>query len=110
MIQTLVAEIYGPNFEGQRDVARQVKQVFQQTPGVVDVDWYVEDPQPQLTFTVDEEKAALHGISAADVAESLAIAESGKTAGLLHDPTSREPVPVVVEMQRADRSSLEAAR
>jgi multidrug efflux pump subunit AcrB len=108
VIQTLVAEIYGPNLEGQQNVARQVKQIFQQTPGVVDVDWYVEDPQPTLTFTVDEEKAALHGISSADVAETLAIAESGKTAGLLHDQTSREPVPIRVEMQRADRSSLQA--
>lgn len=108
VIQTLVAEIYGPDFDGQQDVARQVKQIFQRTPGVVDVDWYVEDPQPQLTFTVDGEKAALHGISAANIAETLAIAESGKAAGLLHGQNSREPVPIVVEMQRADRSSLEA--
>ena len=50
VIQTLVAEIYGPDSSGQLNVARQVKQVFQQTPGVVDVDWYVEDPQPKVDF------------------------------------------------------------
>jgi multidrug efflux pump subunit AcrB len=100
-----VAEIYGPNLAGQLDVARQVKKVFQQTNGVVDVDWYVEDPQKTLVFKVDETKAALHGIAVADVAKALTIAESGETAGLLHDPRSREPIPVQVRMERSARSS-----
>jgi multidrug efflux pump subunit AcrB len=108
VVQTLVAEVYGPDFFGQLDVARQVKQIFQQTSGVVDVDWYVEDPQTKLTFTVDEEKAALHGITSAEVARALEIAESGGAAGLLHDRQSREPVPVIVRMSRADRSTPDA--
>lgn len=106
VVQTLVAEIYGPEMSGQLDVARRVKQIFQQTPGVVDVDWFVEDPQPKLNFSVDEAKAALHGIAVADVAKALEIAESGVNAGLVHDDQAREPVPVEVQMDRADRSSL----
>ncbi len=108
VIQTLVAEIYGPDPSGQLNVARQVKKVFQETPGVVDVDWYVEDAQPKVTFKVDETKAALHGIAVADVARALTIAESGAEAGLVHDETSREAIPVAVQMERTDRSSLEA--
>ena len=106
VIETLVAEVYGPDFNGQIDVARQVKQVFAQTPGVVDVDWYVEDPQPQLDITVDQTKAALHGIATADVARALGAAESGIAAGLLHQKDVREPIPITVELNRADRSSL----
>jgi len=108
VVQTLVAEIYGPEFGGQLDVARQVKQVFAQTPGVVDVDWYIEDPQPKLEFTVDEEKAALHGIASTQVAQTLALAERGEAAGLLHDAQAAEAVPVEVRMSRADRSSQDA--
>ena len=48
-LQTLVAEVYGPDYKGQIELAAQIKKVFQQTPGVVDVDWYVEDPQPSTT-------------------------------------------------------------
>lgn len=107
VVQTLVAEIYGPEMSGQLDVARRVKQIFQQTAGVVDTDWYVEDPQPRLVFTVDEAKAALHGIAVADVAKTLEIAESGATAGLIDDEQSREAVPVHVQMERDQRSSLE---
>ena len=47
VIQTLVAEVYGPDLDGQTQVAQQIKSIFQNTPGVVDTDWYVEDPQPQ---------------------------------------------------------------
>ena len=65
MLQTLVAEVYGPDYKGQIELAAQVKRVFQQTPGVVDVDWYVEDPQTKYDMKVDLDKAALHGISPA---------------------------------------------
>ncbi len=105
VIQTLVAEVYGPNLAGQTEVAGQIKQIFLHTPGVVDIDWYVEDPQPQLKITVDEVKAAQHGIAVSDVAHALALASSGMQVGLIHDGTAREPVPAIVEIDRADRSS-----
>jgi multidrug efflux pump subunit AcrB len=105
VIQTLVAEVYGPDLNGQTQVAQQIKKIFQQTPGVVDTDWYVEDPQPRLAIRVDEVKAAQHGIAVSDVAHALALAAAGMQVGLLHDAAAREPVPAVVEVDRADRSS-----
>jgi multidrug efflux pump subunit AcrB len=105
VIQTLVAEVYGPDLAGQTQVARQIKGIFQSTPGVVDTDWYVEDPQPRLAIRVDEVKAAQHGIAVSDVAHALALATSGMEVGLLHDQAAREPVPAMVELERADRSS-----
>ncbi len=105
VIQTLVAEVYGPDLDGQKRVARQIKSIFQHTPGVVDTDWYVEDPQPRLVMSVDAAKAAQHGIAVADVAHALALATSGTEVGLIHDQSARSPVAAVVEMDRADRSS-----
>ena len=105
VVQTLVAEVYGPDPAGQIQVAQQIKEIFQHTAGVVDADWYVEDPQPKLVIRVDEVKAAQHGIAVSDVAHALALAESGIEVGLIHDQASREPVPAIVELDRADRSS-----
>ena len=49
VLQTLVAEVYGPDLDGQIRVAQQIKSIFlEHAPGVVDTDWYVEDPQPRL--------------------------------------------------------------
>jgi multidrug efflux pump subunit AcrB len=105
VIQTLVAEVYGPDLAGQTQIAHEIKSIFQNTPGVVDTDWYVEDPQPRLVMRVDEVKAAQHGIAVSDVAHALALALSGAQVGLIHDQTAREPVPATVELDRADRSS-----
>jgi multidrug efflux pump subunit AcrB len=73
----------------------------------VDVDWYVEDPQTKYDLKVDPDKAALHGISAAEVARTLQIGLSGASAGLLHDPQSREDIPIEVRLGRSDRSGIE---
>lgn len=108
VIQTLVAEIYGPDESGQIEVAQQVKQIFLKTPGVVDVDWYVEDPQTKYRIEVDQQKAALHGISTAAVANTLNTVLKGSDVGLLHAESSREDVPVFVRMTRAERSSIDA--
>ena len=105
VIQTLVAEVYGPDLDGQRIVAQQIKGIFQHTAGVVDTDWYVEDPQPRLAIRVDAVKAAQSGIAIADIANAIALATSGTQTGLLHDDRAREPIPTLVQFTRADRSS-----
>ena len=107
VLQTLVAEVYGPDYKGQIELAAQIKKIFQQTSGVVDVDWYVEDPQTKYDMKVDLEKAALHGISPADVTRTLQIALGGAHAGLLHDSHSREDIPIEVRLARPDRSGIE---
>ena len=107
VFQTLVAEVYGPDYKGQIALAAQIKKVFQQTSGVVDVDWYVEDPQTKSDMKVDLDKAALHGISPADVTRTLQVGLGGANAGLLHDSHSREDIPIEVRLARPDRSGIE---
>jgi multidrug efflux pump subunit AcrB len=107
VLETLVAEVYGPDYKGQTELATKIKKIFQETPGVVDVDWYVEDPQVKYDIRVDLDKAALQGVSAADVTRTVQVGLSGASAGLLHDPSSREDIPIEVRLSRTDRSSIE---
>ena len=106
VLETLVAEVYGPSYQEQIETAKKIKQIFQTTPGVVDVDWYVEDPQTKYDFKVDLDKASLHGISAADITRTVQIGLGGVDAGLLHDPQSREDIPIQVRLSRPDRSGI----
>jgi multidrug efflux pump subunit AcrB len=101
VLQTLVAEVYGPDAGRRMEVAAQVKAIFEQTPGVVDTDWYVE--APKIVLVVDGEKAAAAGLSSAAVASVVRMAGSGETVGLLHDPRAREAVPIVMRLPRGDR-------
>jgi multidrug efflux pump subunit AcrB len=113
VLATLVAEVYGPDYDRQRQLARQIRDIMAQTDGVVDVDWYMEEDQPRYRIAVDREKAALHGISVAHVAETLALTVSGRKSGLLHLPREQEDVPIVLRPpleQRAGIDRLQAVR
>jgi len=110
VLQTLVAEIYGPDPGRRLELAGQVKSVFERTPGVVDVDWYVAAPQPKTSLVVDDARAGAAGVSAAHVAAAVHMAAEGRTIGLLHDPEAREDVPIVMRLPRSAQGSLASVR
>ncbi len=107
VLETLVAEVYGPDYQQQIEVARKIKAIFAGTPGVVDVDWYMEHDQPKIRLIVNKEKAALNGISTQQIAQTLHAAVDGMSVGLSHLPKEVEPVDVSLQLPLADRSSLQ---
>jgi multidrug efflux pump subunit AcrB len=109
VLQTLVAEVYGPDTARREALAGEVRRQLEATPGVVDVDWYVERPQPKTSIVVDEERAAAAGVSAASVAAAVRMASGGEPAGLLHDERAREDVAILFRLPRQSRT-VEALR
>ena len=107
VLSTLVAEVYGPKLDRQREIALQLRDVFRNTDGVVDVDWLIEADQQKVFFDIDRQKAAMTGISPESIARSLQVAVSGAEAGLLHLDREREPVSLFLRMPVAERSSAE---
>ena len=105
VLQTLVAEIYGPTEPDRHALARKVRDIFKSTPGVVDVDWYVEADQPKARFIIDKEKAALHGISAETISQTLRIAVGGESVDLMHLPREKEDVNIMLELPRSARTT-----
>jgi multidrug efflux pump subunit AcrB len=104
VLQTLVAEVYGPDPARRQTIAEAIKKVFEGTAGVVDTDWYVETPRAKATLVVDADKAAAVGLSPADVASVVRMATAGETVGLLHVEHAREDVPIVLRLPRQTRS------
>jgi multidrug efflux pump subunit AcrB len=107
VLQTPVAEIYGPDDAARLALATKVRDIYRQTPGVVDVDWSVEADQPKAQFVIDKEKAALHGISAETISQTLRIAVAGESVDLLHAPQEKEDVNVVLQLPRSARTRPE---
>ena len=107
VLSTLVAEIYGPDYDRQQELARQVLTIFEETPGVVDVDWYMEEDHPRMHMEIDGEKAALHGITVAQVAQTLELALKGRQVGLLHQPLEKEDVPIILRLPLSDRAGTQ---
>ncbi|MDR3709267.1 MAG: efflux RND transporter permease subunit [Capsulimonadaceae bacterium] len=108
VLETLVAEVYGPTGADRIAVASKVKAVYQSTPGVTDVDWYVDDDRTTYDFVVDKQKAALAGVDENAVEQTLATAMEGRSIGLAHDETAREDVPISLRLPRPERSGVSA--
>jgi multidrug efflux pump subunit AcrB len=108
VLQTIVAEVYGPDAGRRLQLAETVRSTFERTAGVVDVDWYVESAQMKSELELDREQAGAAGLSAAQVAAAARLAGGGALAGLLHDPRAREAVPIVMRLPREQRGSLDA--
>lgn len=103
----LVAEIYGPDMEGSRSIARELETRLRATEGIVDVDSTVEADAPRDRVLVDRDRAARLGVSQAQIAQTLAMAVSGFDATYLRDGASKVPVPVRLRLPAGDQGSLD---
>lgn len=110
VLSTLVAEIYGPDYNEQMKIARQVRSLLNKTSGVVDVDWMVEDDQKEYVFDVDKEKAMLRGVAPAQVIAAVYSAVSGEIVGVAHQENSTVSVPVKLQLQDADKNDISNLR
>ncbi len=108
VLASVVAEVYGRTDHEYDDLiaaAKTVRARLEAEPGVVDVDDSVEAEQQKLTFVTDREKAALHGVSVADIVDTLELSLSGGFAGLVHDSEERNPLRIELRLPRPVRSS-----
>jgi multidrug efflux pump subunit AcrB len=106
VLQTLVAEIYGPTDQARVALATAVKEIFASTPGVVDVDWFREADRKRLVLTVDKEKAALNGISEKQITQAIDIGVGGYSFDLYHVSSDKEPVDMVLELPLSLRARM----
>ncbi|HNY11449.1 MAG TPA: efflux RND transporter permease subunit [Candidatus Wallbacteria bacterium] len=109
VLQTLVAEIYGPDYEKVKLVTRDIAKKFAETEGVVDIDTYIEDTSERYVFNIDQEKASLNGLSVTEVLGATKLAMSGQKFSLMHSNDEIEDVYINVtppEKQRASINSI----
>lgn len=102
----ITAEVYGSGYRAIEEEGRRIEAIFKAFPGIVDVDSSMADPQVRYRIVVDQEKAALSGVSPADVAAVLGLALHGM-GGTLHTTRGTGHVPIRVEYPEADRSNIQ---
>jgi multidrug efflux pump subunit AcrB len=106
---TVLAKIYGPDPEVRRAIASRVVDMMHYERGVVDVDSSFKALPASLQLDVDQRKASLSGVSAADIAQTLGMALHGAAVSTLHAAGDPRPVGIVVRFApeyRRDAASL----
>ncbi len=103
---TVVAEIYGPDYNRQREIAQDIKALFAKTDQVVDIDDSVKEKQDKYQLIVDKEKAALAGISTEQIVQTLRLSVAGMAVSTLHRPEAKNPVAIMLRLPKGDRADL----
>ena len=106
VLSTIVAEIYGPDYDEQIKVANQVQNILNNTDDVVDVDWMVEAPQTEFKLVADKEKAMLNGVAPAQIVGNLTYLMGEHPIGNLYDEKSNDAVDIVMKLNDADKTSI----
>lgn len=108
VLSPIVAEVYGLNYEGQIKVAKEIRNIFQQTDDIIDIDDSVEYPGPRHIIQVDRTKAALLGVSQDQIASAIQTVLGGEDVAYLHGKSNKYAVPVRMEFDVADKASMES--
>lgn len=106
VLSTLVAEVYGPDYEGQIAIADSMLSILHATDDVVDIDWMVEADQTEYHFIIDKEKAMLSGIAPQQIVATLNMAMSDRPISKLNAERDRDPVGINLQMAERERSDL----
>ncbi len=106
VLQTMVAEVYGPDHETRQQVARDMEQIFIDAPNLVDVDTYMADASARWHFEVDTEKATRRGVSVESINRNLAMAMGGYQLGDVKRSRELEPTYLVIQLPLFVRAEI----
>ncbi|RKZ93369.1 MAG: AcrB/AcrD/AcrF family protein [Candidatus Parabeggiatoa sp. nov. 1] len=106
VLQSIVAEIYGPDDKTRREVAQKVTEIFEKAEILDDVDNYMAGPHKAWHFEVDTEKAVRRGISVDTINNTLAMALGGFKLGDIKRGNALEPTYIVIQVPLTERSQL----
>ena len=107
VLSTIVAEVYGPDYEKQIEIANEVQNILHNTNDVVDIDWMVEDNQTEYEFVIDKEKAMLYGVAPQQIAYTLNMALSNRAVSTLYDEDASNQVGIVFALDEKEKSSVQ---
>ncbi len=100
---TVLAEIYGLDNQQLYEIAQKVEQAFKQTWDMAEVWKSNLTPIPEYRLQIDQEQAALSGVSTPQVAQALESFIKGKTLSYLHNKESRSGIPIRLIVPREQR-------
>ncbi len=106
VLQSVVAEVYGPSADVRRQVAADLTEMFREAEGIADVDNYIQSPHKVWRFEVDTEKAVRRGVSVDTINRNLSMAMGGYKLGDVKQGTVLDPTFMVIQVPLASRSQV----
>ncbi|HRP98085.1 MAG TPA: efflux RND transporter permease subunit [Rhodocyclaceae bacterium] len=108
VLSPIVAEVYGPDYAGQIEVARRVRAAFEATADIVGIDDTIDEHAPKLVLRVDQAKAARMGVAQADVVEVVRLGLAGEAVTPIHGGDNKYEIPVRIQLPPERQSAVDA--
>ncbi|GAB4167087.1 MAG: efflux RND transporter permease subunit [Rhodocyclaceae bacterium] len=108
VLSPIVAEIYGPDYAGQMEVAGAVRRAFEATRDIIAIDDSIDEDAPKTVLAVSQSKAALMGVSQKDVVEALRIALSGEDVTAVHGRGAKREIPVRIVLPPRQQGTIDS--
>lgn len=106
VLSTIVAEVYGPDYDTQIALADSIQTILHKED-VVDIDWMVEADQKEYEFEIDKEKAMLYGIAPQQIVYTLNTALEERAVTQLYDEEATQRVGIVLALDEEEKSSVQ---
>jgi multidrug efflux pump subunit AcrB len=108
VLAPIVAEIYGPDYEGQMAVAKRVREAFAGTVDIVGIDDSVDEDATKLVLKVNQAKAAQLGVAQKDIVEVVGMGLTGQNVTPVHGSDAKREIPVRIALPAEQHGSLDA--
>ena len=107
VLSPIVAEVYGPDYPGQIEMAKQVRAAFEGTPDILGVDDSIDEDAPKVVLRVNQAKAALLGVAQADIVATVRMGLAGEDVTPVHDGDAKYEIPVRITLPAERQSGLD---
>jgi len=98
VMAAIVAEIYGPDNKGIRHLAQRVKEVFQNTPDLVDIDILQDEIYDKFEIRVNSVKIARSGLNVKQVNDILYLAFEGMQIAVKNSSVYDDQIPIFLTL------------
>ncbi len=100
VLAAIVAEIYGDNSDGIRELSSRVADVFQKTKGLVDIEIMQDEIYEKFEVEVDSIKVALSGVNVKQLNDILYLAFEGMQIAVKNSDTVNEQIPIYLSLSQ----------
>ena len=106
VLSTIVAEVYGPEYNKQIEIANSIQDILKNTEDVVDIDWMVEADQTEYQFEINKEKAMLYGVAPQQIVYTMNMALSNRILTNLYDEDAVNQVGLLLALDEKEKSTI----
>lgn len=103
VLAAIVAEVYGQDSDGIRTLSNRVKEVFEKTDGLVDIEVMQDEIYDTFEVEVDSTKVSLSGVNIKQLNDVLYLAFEGMQIAVKNSSAINDQIPIYLSLSKESK-------